>query len=168
MLVKSISLTTRPRRSGEKDRKDYFFVSADKFLALRSNKKILEWTKYLGYYYATPKDFIDGNLKRGNNIVLCLDLKGALKLKRLYPLAAVTVFIIPPSLGVLKNRIINRCRKTGDKEVKERLGLAKKELLEKDRYDHYVVNKDLPLALARLKKIVLSELDKQKHSTRSG
>jgi len=62
-LIKSISLTTRPRRPGEKDKKDYFFVPEERFKKLLKAKKILEWTRYLGYYYATPKDFVESQLE---------------------------------------------------------------------------------------------------------
>ena len=162
-LIKSISLTTRPKRSGEKDKRDYFFISHRQFLRLRRLKKILEWTKYLGYYYATPKDVIERNFKRGRNILLCLDLRGARKIKRMYPGNTVTLFIVPPSLAVLKERITKRCRQTGNKEVLERIKLAREEVLAKQGYDYYLVNQYLGLAVEKLKKIILKELKAPQH-----
>ncbi len=124
-LTRSISLTTRPRRSGEQNKRDYFFISLKQFRQAKRLKKILEWTKYLGHYYATPRDFIAGQLKAGRNIILCLDVKGALALKRRYPHNTVTVFVLPPSKGTLLERISRRCHKTKDEEIKQRLKLAR-------------------------------------------
>ncbi|MFH0739063.1 MAG: guanylate kinase [Candidatus Omnitrophota bacterium] len=157
-LIKSVSLTTRPKRPGEGAKRDYIFISEGEFLALLRAKKILEWTKYLGYYYGTPKDFIEEHFKQGNNLLLCLDLKGALKIKRLYPKNTATVFIVPPSLGALKQRIIKRSGKIKQEELRQRLGLARDELLAKGRYDYYLVNKDLSIATEKLKKIITKEL----------
>jgi len=157
-LVKSVSLTTRPKRPGERVKKDYVFISEREFLALLRAKKILEWTKYLGYYYGTPKDFIEDNLRKGSNLLLCLDLRGALKIKRLYPNNTATIFIAPPSLGALKQRIIKRSDKINQEELQQRLGLARGELLAKGRYDYYLLNKDLSVATEKLKKIIIQEL----------
>jgi guanylate kinase len=162
-LARSVSLTTRPKRPGEKDKKDYFFISPKQFLALRRKKKILEWTRYLGYYYATPKDVIELNFKRGHNILLCLDLKGARRIKRIYPANALTFFIVPPSFKALKGRIIKRSRNPDQKEVRERLKLAREELLAKKGYDHCLVNKNLNVAVARLKQIIIKELKERQH-----
>jgi len=159
-LVKSVSFTTRPKRSGEQDKKDYFFISKGKFQRERKAKKILEWTKYLGYYYATPKDFIERQFNRAKHILLCLDLKGALTIKRRYPKNTVTIFIMPPSQEALLHRIISRCNKTKEQEVKQRLRLARQELLARDRYDYCLMNKHLKDAIRQLKKIIMREISK--------
>ncbi len=119
---------------------------------------MLEWTSYLGYYYATPKDFIEEQLKVAKNIILCLDLKGALTLKRRYPRNIVTIFVMPPSLDTLLHRIAKRCNKTKDEEVKQRLKLAQQELQAAGRYDYCLVNKDLNAAVRQLKDIILKEI----------
>lgn len=160
-LVKSISFATRPRRSTEKPGEDYFFITKEEFKQERKAKKILEWTRYLGYYYATPKDFIEKQLGMGRHIFLCLDLKGALKIRQLYPKNTVTVFIIPPSLVTLKNRIQERCNKTKKEEIRQRLKLAKRELLASQRYDYCLVNQNLRRAVRELKGIILREIDTQ-------
>lgn len=153
----SISFTTRPKRSAERQGKDYFFISPEEFLKQQRAKKILEWTKYLGYYYATPRDFVEGELKKGKHLILCLDIKGALRIKRFYPKNTVLIFILPPSLKALQNRIKGRCNKTKKEEIRERLKLAKEELLASRHYEHSIINRKLPDAVRRLKEIVLKE-----------
>lgn len=157
-LTKSISFTTRTKRSGEKDKKDYFFIAQARFKQELKAKKILEWTKYLGYYYATPKVFVEKQLKKGKHLILCLDLKGAFKIKSLYPKNTVLIFIIPPSLEALRERIGARCNKTRKEEIKERLKLARHELLASCRYDYCLVNKNLPQAVNELRQIILREV----------
>jgi guanylate kinase len=158
ILVKSISLTTRPKRSKEREGREYFFVSECNFQKQRSAKKILEWTKYLGYYYATPRGFVESRLKNNKSVILCLDLKGAMRLKRLYPRETVTIFIMPPSLEALRKRIEGRCHRTKRQEVFSRLKLAREELAAMSRYDYRLVNKNLTQAKEKLKKIILLKI----------
>jgi len=157
-LSRSISLTTRPRRTGEQDRKDYFFISEARFKQEQKAKKILEWTKYLGYYYGTPRDFIEKQLNNSKSVVLCLDFKGAFKVKKLYPRNAVTIFVVPPSLDTLLHRITGRCNKIKEKEVRQRLALARQELLNAGKYDYCVANQDFNQASKQLKGIILKEI----------
>jgi len=157
-VTKSISLTTRPRRSGEQDKRDYFFVSPEKFKKLLKAKKILEWTRYLGYYYATPKDFVEGQLKKGKHLLLCLDLKGARRIRRLYPRNTVTIFVTPSSLNVLQDRIKKRSDKTTQEEIRKRMRLAQNELLVADTYDYCLLNEDLKQGIRDLKSIILSKI----------
>ncbi|MCG8429869.1 MAG: guanylate kinase [Candidatus Omnitrophica bacterium] len=153
-LVKSVSYTTRPPRSGERDGRDYFFVPLSEFNRLRRNKKILEWTKYLGYYYATSRDFVEQVLAGGKHVVLCLDYRGVVQLKRAFPRQVCSIFIIPPSLEELRARISSRCRRTGATEIQERLLMAKKELDVARKYDYRIVNKTLSTADRQLKELV--------------
>lgn len=157
-MTKSISLTTRPRRVGEQDKRDYFFVSHEKFKKLLKAKKILEWTKYLGYYYATPKDFIETQLKKGKHLLLCLDLKGSRAIKRLYPRNTVTIFVTPSSLSVLRDRIKKRSDKTTQLEIRKRLRLAQNELRSADTYDYCLLNEDLKQGIRDLKSIILNKI----------
>ena len=157
LLVKSCSATTRPKRSKEREAKEYFFVTLLEFRRLLKAKKILEWTKYLGYYYGTPKGPLEKQLKNSKSVGLCLDLKGARILKKIYPHNTVTIFVLPPSLSVLKERIQNRCRKTNPQEVKRRMLLARRELQAAGKFDYCVLNKNLPAALKELKNIFLRE-----------
>lgn len=157
-LVKSISLTTRPKRSGEKNGRDYFFCSQKQFVQKKQAKKILEWTRYLGYYYASPKDFAERQLAKGKNLICSLDLRGALKVKRLYPNNTITIFILPPSLAALQRRIEGRCAKTKKEEIRERLKLAEKEIRLSRRYDYCLTNAVLDNTARELKDIVLGEI----------
>ncbi len=157
-LVKSVSLTTRPRRPGERDKKDYFFVSRGTFKKLSKAKKILEWTRYLGYYYATPKDFVEGQLKKNKHLILCLDINGSRRIKRLYPENTVTIFVMPSSLDVLGERIKKRSHKTTKEEIRDRLRLAEDELVTAETYDYCLVNEDLEQGLKELKGIILGKI----------
>jgi len=158
-LMKSVSLTTRPKRTGERHGRDYFFVTRKDFEFRKKAKKILEWTKYLGYYYATPKDLIEKALLKKKHLVLCLDLKGARYVKHAYPANSVTIFVAPPSLESLHQRIANRCTRTKQEEIKKRLSLARKEVQACGQYDYSVINKDLPEAVKQLKNIILKEIN---------
>lgn len=158
ILVKSISLTTRPQRTNEQSGQDYFFIAEKDFRRAQKAKKILEWTRYLGYHYATPKDFVDKQLGQGKHIVLCLDLKGALAVKRFYPENTITIFVAPPSLRMLQQRIGKRCHKTKKEEIRERLNLAREEIRGSCRYDYCLVNNNLAQAVKTLKDIVVNEI----------
>ncbi|MFC1804357.1 guanylate kinase [Candidatus Omnitrophota bacterium] len=158
-LSGSVSFTTRPKRSKEREGRDYFFISRQQFLKLREKQKILEWTNFLGYYYGTPRERIDRQLKSGRSIVLCLDLKGARVIKRLYPEDAVTIFILPPSLAALRARVKRRCPKTDGKEVARRIRRAHSELSASRRYDYRLVNRVLKRAVKQLQEIVSCEIN---------
>jgi guanylate kinase len=157
LLAKSLSVTTRPRRLGERQGKDYLFITKDKFKRLLKAKKILEWTRYLGYYYGTPRELVEARLKKGKHIGFCLDLKGARILKKIYPHNTVTIFVLPPSLNALKARIEGRCRETNKKEVTQRLLLAQREILAASQFDYRILNRNLRVAFKELKKIFLKE-----------
>ncbi len=156
LLSKSRSLTTRPKRTGERQGQDYFFVNKNKFENLLKAKKILESTKYLGYYYGTPKALVDKQLSQGRHLGLCLDLKGARTLKKLYPKNTVTIFVLPPSLGVLKKRIQGRCSQVKSRELAGRLRLAQKELQAAAKFDYRILNKNFNTALKSLKSIIFA------------
>jgi guanylate kinase len=158
VLRKSVSFTTRPQRLTEREGRDYFFINQSDFRRKLKAKKILEWTNYLGYYYATPREFVDKQLQNGKNIVLCLDVVGARRIKKLYSSGARTVFIKPPSLESLKERIEGRGKKSGEKGISRRLGLARKELKACPGYDACVVNDDLKQAVRRLKQYIKGEI----------
>jgi guanylate kinase len=159
LLVKSCSVTTRSPRTGEKNAREYFFVGKAGFDRLLKAKKILEWTRYLGYYYGTPKGPLESQLAAGKNVGLCLDLKGARTLKKLYPNNAVTVFVLPPSLDALKSRIVSRCSHANKSETASRIRLARREILAVSRFDYCVLNQNLTVALGELKEIFLREIN---------
>jgi guanylate kinase len=163
-LTKSISATTRPKRTGERQGRDYFFLSRRDFLKRRRKKKILEWTRYLGYYYGTPREFVEKKLAQGVSVVSCLDSRGVAQLKRLYPKDIRTIFVVPPSLAELEKRIIRRSPKLAQKEIKNRLRLARQELFLADRYDYRIINTKFAQALKEVKSIVRKELGAAKRA----
>jgi len=155
LLVKSCSITTRPKRAKEREAKEYFFVTPLEFKRLLKAKKILEWTRYLGYYYGTPKEPLEKQLRSSKSVGLCLDLKGSRVLKKIYPNNTVTIFILPPSISELKMRIKNRSRQTKPQEIKQRLSLAGREIKSAGKFDYCILNQSLSVALRELKNIFL-------------
>jgi guanylate kinase len=156
-LGKTTSFTTRPKRSGEKEGRDYFFITPRQFRQYNKEKKIIEYTRYLGYYYGTPRTSIEKKLRRGKSLLMCLDLRGVKAISRLFPESVVTIFVRPPSLAALGARMEKRCP-TRDIELKKRLGLAKEELKAIRDFDYRVFNKDLPRAVGALERIILKHI----------
>jgi guanylate kinase len=153
-ISRSVSFTTRARRPNERQGKDYFFISEKEFRQGRRQKKILEWTRYLGYYYGTAKKTVDSQLARSKSLILCIDIRGARRIRRLYPRNSVLIFIMPPSIKELERRILKRCEGTAREELLDRLARAKEEVKERGFFDYVVVNKDFKAALARLSAII--------------
>jgi guanylate kinase len=154
-LVKSISVTTRPKRDGEKDGRDYIFVSPKKFQYKIKAGHFLEWQKVFDNYYGTPKKNVRDLLKSGTHVLLCIDVKGARVVHRLCP-EAITIFIKTPSIAVLKQRLEKRADTHDSKEL--RLKIAQKELAQAKFYDHRVTNDHLPTAYRQLEEVVCESL----------
>ncbi|PIW66676.1 MAG: guanylate kinase [Candidatus Omnitrophica bacterium CG12_big_fil_rev_8_21_14_0_65_43_15] len=154
-LVVSKSYTTRALRANEKNRRDYIFVSGKVFAAARKKKAFLEWAKVFGNYYGTPADFVEKKLKTGKSVVLVIDVQGAFKVKKAMP-GAVLVFIMPPSLRELENRLRKR-KSDRSAQIKLRLKTARAEIAQAKRYDYIVINDNLSRAQRQLKEIVDSE-----------
>lgn len=157
-FVRSVSFTTRLRRSGEKNGKDYYFISKKEFLDKRKGKKLLEWTRYLGYYYGTSREFVETQIEKGKNLFFCIDIAGARNVKKIFPGNNVTIFIAPGDLDELAGRIKGRCRETKAAEIKKRIEIAAREMRSSSSYDYCVVNRDLKQALREFKGIVLNEI----------
>jgi len=154
-LYRSISMTTRPPRPGEKDGMDYIFIEKSEFIKRQKKNEFLEWAKIFGEYYGTPKKHILHMLKRGSDVLLSIDVQGAMKIKRL-KLDAVYIFILPPSLEMLRERLINRSTDS-KKAICERLNVAKKEMASSYKYDYVIINNRLELALDSLRAIIVAE-----------
>jgi guanylate kinase len=155
-LVKSVSLTTRPKRPGEKQGRDYYFVSHHAFLYKRRTKQLLESQKVFNYYYGTPRKPVERLLKKGRNVLLCIDVKGAKSALRQYP-DALRIFINAPTMAELKQRL--RKRGTEDKlDFDLRLKIACKEIKEAKHYDFVIVNDKLTAAYKKLEEIVCKQL----------
>ena len=155
-LVFSISATTRLLRPGEKDGKDYFFVTEAAFQAMRKRGELAEWAKVHGQdYYGTPKAFLERMLAKGKDVLLDIDVQGARQVKRRYP-DAVLIFITTPTFAEMARRLRSRSSET-EAQVRQRLADARHELKYKGFYDYNVVNDRIPLALKRLEAILDSE-----------
>lgn len=151
-LAYSISMTTRKPRPTEKDGIDYFFVDESIFKSKIDNEQLLEWAEFVGNYYGTPKENVDKLLDEGKNVVLEIEVQGALQVMAKCP-EALTIFLVPPSLDELERRI--RGRRTEKEEVvQQRLGKAKKEIATQDEYKHVVENDDVILAKEKISKII--------------
>ena len=154
-LKVSVSATTRKPREGEKDGIDYFFIEEEEFLKRVKNNEFLEYAKVYGNYYGTPKEEVFKQLKAGKDIILEIDIQGALQVKKNYPMG-VFIFILPPSLTELKNRIEGRG--TDSKEViLRRMESAYEELNYAFQYDYVVVNDRVDIATEKIKHIILAE-----------
>jgi len=155
-IILSISDTTRSPRGEEKDGVDYNFITPDQFKKNIKNDKYLEYAMvYTDKYYGTPVDFVDKNLNKGTDVILEIDIEGARKVNEKRK-DAVFIFVMPPSMKVLKERLIGR--KTESKEqVIERFKTAYKEINEVSKYNYVVVNDDLKDALDKINSIITCE-----------
>lgn len=151
----SISATTREPRPGEADGREYFFKTVEEFEALIANDLLLEHAIYVGNYYGTPKEFVFEELGRGKDVLLEIEVQGALQVKKKYP-EAVLVFVTPPSAAELRRRLENRGTETSEK-IQERIGRAAEEAEVADQYDYVLINDKLEDAVEDFRKIVKTE-----------
>lgn len=151
----SISMTTRHPRAGEVDGEDYFFVTREEFEAEIANDGMLEYAEYVGNYYGTPKSFIEKTLAAGRDVLLEIDVQGALQVKEKMPEGAY-IFLTPPDLGALKERLIGRGTEAME-GIDRRVSAATAEIRMMANYDYAVVNDEVPLAVDRIKDIIKVE-----------
>ena len=156
----SVSLTTRKPRSNEIDKVDYHFVSKKFFQTKIKQKHFLEHAKVFDNFYGTSQKEITNQLSKGKNILLDIDWQGARQVRKKMPTDTVSIFILPPSLKVLKQRLMKR--ESSLAFVNKRMSKAKKEIAHWNEYDYAVVNKDLKQCLKEIKKIL--EIQKHKSS----
>ena len=143
-LQKSISLTTRNIRENEIDGKDYYFISLSQFHDMIDKGEVLEYAQYGANMYGTPKAPVDKWLSEGKTVILKIEVQGAQSIKEMYP-DSVGIFILPPSMEVLENRL--RSRGTEDEaDILKRLEIARNEIRKSVDYDYYVVNEDIEKA----------------------
>lgn len=140
-LTLSVSATTREKRVGEVDGETYHYVTKDDFEGMIDRGEMLEYALYNGNYYGTPKESIDRLLNDGRDVMLEIEPQGALQVKKLFP-EAVLIFLVPPSMSELKNRLITRARET-ENEIAERIASAKWELEQADKYTVLIENDGL-------------------------
>lgn len=151
----SISMTSRSPRGKEENGKDYFFVSKEEFEEHIKNNDFLEYATYNDNYYGTPKNKIEEYLNKGIDVILIIEIKGALQIKNLIP-EALFIFIMPPSMDELKNRLVARGTENEEKII-SRFKTAYQEINEVTKYNYVVVNDDLNKAVKKVESILLAE-----------
>ncbi len=149
---KSISATTRPARSGEKDGVQYHFISKDEFEKEIGEDSFLEWAEYSGYYYGTPKKFVEGKLAAGINVLLEIEVQGAMQVMD-SKCGAYYIFIVATTIEELKKRLLKRGADSPE-EIEKRMLIAVEELKYKKHYDCIIVNNNYNEALQNLKEIL--------------
>ncbi len=151
----SVSMTTRAPREGEIDKVHYHFVDEDDFKLLIEEDGFMEYANVYGNFYGTPKQSVLDWLNKGIDVILEIDVQGALQVKKEYP-EGVFIFILPPSIEELKSRIKGRGSET-EETMAKRLGAALKEISCIDQYDYRVINEDLQGAINRVRAIIMAE-----------
>jgi guanylate kinase len=159
-IIFSISATTRPKRENEVEELEYFFITEEEFKKKIRNSEFVEWEKFYDYYYGTFKKYIDDNINEGKPVLLEIDVKGALSIKKIYP-GAHLLFIMPPSYDELVKRLKNR-KTESEEDFKKRIRRAKMELSQKDKFDYIIVNENLNKAISESLILIYNILNKEK------
>ena len=151
----SISVTTRNPREGERDGIEYFFKTKEEVEAMIENDEFLEYARYVDNYYGTPRFYVEEMLAKGKNVILEIEIQGAMQIKAKNQ-EAVLVFVTPPSFEELRNRLIGRGTETAD-VIESRLKRASEEAEGMPSYDYILVNDQVEDCVDRLHQIILSE-----------
>lgn len=154
-IILSVSCTTRLPREGEAEGESYFFKSFEEFEDLIEKKAFLEYANVYSNYYGTPRSFVEETIAKGKNVLLEIDVQGALKVKGSYP-DGVYIFLVPPTFEELEKRIRSRATETEEK-IQERLGKASAEMKLMDEYHYVVVNDDVDKVVTRIEGIIETE-----------
>lgn len=154
-LIYSVSATTRAPRAGEQEGVNYFFRSREQFQGMIQQDALLEYAEYVGNYYGTPREFVERTLSEGKDVILEIEVQGALKVKEKFP-HGVFIFLLPPSLTELKQRIVGRGTET-QATIDHRLSVAVEEINLLHHYDYAVVNDQIELACERISSIITAE-----------
>ena len=151
----SISATTRKPREGEVHGREYFFMSVDEFEALIANDQLIEHAKYVSNYYGTPRSYVEEKMAEGKDVILEIEIQGALKVKEKFP-ETLLIFVVPPSAEELKKRLIGRGTETME-VIEQRMNRATEEAEAMDAYDYILVNDDLNKAVESLHNLIQSQ-----------
>lgn len=154
-IVYSVSATTRLPREGERDGVNYFYKSHDEFRRMIESDQLLEYAEYVGNYYGTPRSFVEQTIAAGHDIILEIEVQGALQVKERFP-EGVFIFLLPPSLEELQHRIVHRGTESSDL-IASRMAAAVEELKLLEHYDYAVVNDEIDGACARIQSIIEAE-----------
>lgn len=153
-LVRSVSYTTRPPRLNEKDGLDYHFVTYERFRDKVEREELVEWVEYHGHFYGTSQEVLKRELARGKDLLLAIETQGAQKIKARFP-DVISVFLLPPSLEVLEERLMRRNTETKE-GIEGRLAQAEQEIRLGPQYEYVIVNDELDAAVEKLRAIILA------------
>ena len=151
----SVSATTRNPRPGEMDGVDYFFVSRDKFEQMIAEDALIEYAQYVGNYYGTPKEYVQQQLDLGKNVILEIEIQGALKIKEKFP-DTVLMFVTAPDANELKNRLVGRGTETPE-VIAARLSRACEESMGMEKYDYLVINDTIENGISLIDRLICDE-----------
>lgn len=151
----SVSATTRNPRPGEEEGKEYFFKTTDEFEKMIAKDELIEYAKYVDNYYGTPRIYVEEQLKAGRDVILEIEIQGALKVKEKFP-DTLLLFVTPPTIPELKKRLVNRGTETMD-VIEYRLNRAKEEAKGMDRYDYLIINDELNTCVEEVHRIIQGE-----------
>ena len=154
----AVTATTRLRRSEEVDGVNYYFVSRDRFQQMVSNDELLEWAEVYGNHYGVPRQQVEEALEGGRDVVVKVDVQGAMTIKRAMP-QAVLIFLVAPSIEEMKARLRNR-RTESAEDMERRIATADYEMSQRDQFDYVVVNDEVGRAVARIEDIIKSKKGK--------
>ncbi|WP_449826315.1 guanylate kinase [Lactonifactor longoviformis] len=151
----SVSATTRAPREGEKDGREYFFKTREEFEQLIKEDALIEYAQYVGNYYGTPKAYVEKELESGRDVILEIEIQGALKVKEKIP-DALLLFVAPPSAGELKRRLVGRGTETPE-VIGSRLQRAAEEAEGMERYDYLLINDELEQCVEEMHQVIQSQ-----------
>ncbi len=153
-LIFSVSATTRSKRDNEIEGKDYFFFTKEEFEKKIGNNELVEYeTLFNGDYYGTLKSFVNGNLENNKSIIFDIDVNGALNIKKIYGDKAKLIFIMPPDIETLKERLKKRATESNE-QINERIKRVDLEIGKKNDFDYIVVNQNLEKAVSEVQEII--------------
>ena len=148
----SISATTRAPREGETDGKEYFFVTKEQFEKMRDERKLIEYAQYVNNYYGTPKEYVEQKMAEGKDVILEIEIQGALKVKKRFP-DALLLFVTPPSAEELRRRLVGRGTETLE-VINARLARAAEEASGIEAYDYLLINDDLDRCVEEMHQLI--------------
>lgn len=148
----SVSATTRAPRPGEADGKDYFFVDKERFQEMIDHDELLEYARYVDNYYGTPRAYVEEQMKKGNDVILEIEIQGAMRIKGQYP-EAVMIFVTPPNAKELKKRLVDRGTES-DEVIRKRLNRAADEAIGVEAYDYILINDSIERSTDLLHKAI--------------
>ena len=163
-IVMSVSVTTRPRRAGEVDGRDYHFIDAARFEAMEQGGELLEWAHVFGHSYGTPRHPVDEAIAQGRDVLFDIDWQGTQKLRELARSDLVSVFVLPPSIEELERRLHSRAQDS-DAVIAGRMAKAVDEMSHWAEYDYVVINRDRDHAFADVEAILAAERLKRDRQT---